>query len=240
MSDNEKNFSQLDEEAASAIMANVFAACNQTPSTVPLDVLSSYTEYRRDRFTMQKSILIFVLVIFLLLPICFIAPRFQVEQIEMSQTGVPTYEVLVSGFIPVRLVSAKVDGHSIAVYESMARVFTVVPKNNGRLTITVTLANRQFDFWSAEITTVDSRAPQLLGSQAVGNQIRIFVEDEGIGVDYSSAYGITEDGQRVLPVSFSEEEGYLDFPGQAGIDIYIPDKNGNLLQLVLSVREQAE
>lgn len=230
------NFPQLDEQTASAIMSNVFAACEREPSAVPLSVLASYTQYRRDRYSLQKSILIFTLVVFLLLPICFIAPRFEVTEIGRSQTGIPTYEVNVHSILPVRLVSARLDDRPVAVYESDASIFTVEPAANGRLTITVTLINRQYDVWSIDVTGVDATAPVLEGSEVLGSTLRIFLSDEGVGVDFEKAYAVANDGSSIAVTGYSAEDGYIDFPFDQSLNIYIPDHNGNTLQLVLTVK----
>lgn len=230
------SFPKLNEEMASAIIANVFAACNQEPSTVPLNVLASYTEYRRERYTLQKAILVFILLVFLLLPLCFIAPKFTVTEISRSHTGVPTYQVEVSNWLPIRLVSAKVDTHPIPVYESDTRIFTMEPTLNGRLTLTVTLANHQFDTWSADISGIDATAPALSGSSMQGKNLRIYVTDDGVGTDLANAYAIRANGTRLAPEDFSDEEGYVDFLFDQDLNFFIPDRNGNLLQLVLRIK----
>lgn len=229
-------FPKLNDEMASTIIANVLAACDREPSTVPLNVLTSYTEYRRERYTLQKGILIFVLAVFLLLPVCFIAPSFSVTEISRSQTGVPTYQVEVFNRLPIRLVSAKVDNHPIPVYESEARVFTLEPTLNGRLTLTVTLANYQYDIWSTDISGIDSTAPVLAGSSIVGENLRIYVTDDGVGTDLENAYAVRTDGTRLAPVSFSNEDGYVEFRFDQDLNFFIPDRNGNTLQLVIRIK----
>lgn len=230
------DFPMLSEEAASNIMNNVLGECGMAPSTVPLNVLSSYSEYRRERYTLQKGILIGILVLFLLLPLAFVAPKFQVTQTGISQTGVPRYEVRVDNFFPIRLVSANVDGRSIAVYESEARVFTVEPSFNGKLTVTITLANRQYAVWSADITSVDREAPKLQNSQVDNGVLKIFLEDTGVGIDFESAYAVSADNSRMTSLSYDADEGSVSFKFDRDLNIFVPDYNGNTLQLVLSVK----
>lgn len=232
----QENLPMLDEEVASAIMNNVFEACGKTPSKVPLSVLSSYTEYRRDRFSLQKGILIFMLAVFLLLPLCFVSPSFRVSEMGRHGTGVPTYEVQVSNLIPIRLVSAKLDGRPVAVYESQAKVFTVEPPDNGTLTITVTLMNQQYDVWSTEVTGVDATAPVLISSDVQPDRIRVYVSDTGVGVDYDAVYAVSAADSRILPLNCNPDESYIEFTFPADLNIFVPDFNGNTLQLVLSTR----
>lgn len=228
----------LSEEAASNIMNNVFSECGMEPSTVPLSVLSSYSEYRRERYTLQKGILIGVLILFLLLPLLFVAPDFQVTEKGKSHTGVPRYEVKVNNFFPVRLVSAKLDGRSIAVYESDARVFTVEPSANGKLSITITLANHQYAVWTADISGIDRDAPKLRSSQVIDGNLKIFLEDAGVGINYEGIYAISAENAQVAPLRYDEAEGSVTFRFDRDLNIFVPDTNGNMLQLVLSVKDK--
>ena len=223
---------KLDEAQASAIMANVFAACEREPSTVPISVLASYTQYRRDRCSLQKGLVIFMLVVFMLLPLCFIAPRFDVREISRTQTGIPTLELDVRNWMPVRLVSARLDGRSVPVYESADRVYTIEPGSNGTLTLTVTLANQQYEVWSGEITGIDASAPKLDRSEYVSGNLRIYAVDDGVGVDYAAAYAVTLAGEQISPAEIGSD--YVAFPYGDELNIYIPDLNGNTLQLVLT------
>lgn len=231
------DFPKLSEEVASNIMNNVLSECGMEPTSVSLDVLSSYSEYRRERYTLQKAILIGILILFLFLPIVFIAPNFQVIETGRSQTGVPRYEVTVSNLFPVRLVSAKVDGRSVAVYESDTRVYTVEPSYNGTLTITVTLANHQYGIWTTEVSGVDRDAPKLQSSEVSGDNLIIFLEDSGVGIDYQNIYAVSAGSSMVYPLSHSEEAGSVTFKFDRDLNIFIPDRNGNVLQLVLSIKE---
>lgn len=231
-------FPVLSEEAASKIMNNVLSECGMEPTNVPFDALSSYSEYRRERYTLQKGILIGILVLFLLLPLAFVVPRFQVTEIGRSATGVPRYEVQVNNFFPVRLVSARVDDKSIAVYESDARVFTVEPSSNGVLTITVTLANRQYASWTANISGIDRDAPKLLDSKVSGDRLKIFLEDTGVGIDFENIYASCAEDDKIVPLAYDEAEGSVTFLFERNLNLFIPDRNGNILQLVLSVKDK--
>lgn len=231
----EMKLPQLDEETASAIMNSVFEACGKEPSNVPLKVLSSYAEYRSDRFSLQKGILIFILIVFLLLPLCFVAPRFTVTEIGRSNVGIPTYEIDVQNRLPVYLVQARLDGHPITVFQSEDTVFTVEPGQDGELSVTVTLLNRQYEVWSTTVTGVDTTAPKLLSSAHEKDRLVLHLQDEGVGVDYESCYALGSDGSRIAPLHWSAEDNTIAFPLVQNLNIFIPDYNGNTLQLVLTV-----
>ena len=56
---------QLDPDVASQMLSNVFDACEYEPNSVPLDILTSYSHYRRERSTLQKCILVLIIAFFL-------------------------------------------------------------------------------------------------------------------------------------------------------------------------------
>ena len=62
---------QLDLDDASKILENIFAANQVEPNTIPLDVLTAYSNYRKERFSLQRTVLVVVMVLFLLLPFLF-------------------------------------------------------------------------------------------------------------------------------------------------------------------------
>ena len=65
---------QLDIEAAGRILAQAFEANQMELNTIPLEVLASYSNYRRERFTLQRTILVIIMTLFLLLPFLFVPP----------------------------------------------------------------------------------------------------------------------------------------------------------------------
>ena len=70
---------ELDESTASQMLENIFDACEVEPNTVPLSVLKSYSNYRRERFLLQKVLLVIILLFFCMVPLLFIAPNMQLN-----------------------------------------------------------------------------------------------------------------------------------------------------------------
>lgn len=229
-------FPALDEETAGAILNQVFEACGRPSGSVPLHVLASYTQYRRDRYSLQKGILIFMMAVFLLLPLGFIPPKFTVERIDTLPSSVPVYEVRVHSLLPVRQVYARLDDVPVTVYESRQGIYTVEPRKNGRLSITVALANRQYDSRELVVSGVDTTAPVLLRSQTLADRVRIYLEDTGSGIDYPGIYGRTDTGETLMPLDCDTQAGWVDFAFPSELRIFVPDRNGNTLQLVLKIR----
>ena len=246
-----KNRPQLSEDTASKLLANVFDACEAEPNTIPLDKLASYSEYRRERYSLQKIILLVIIVIFCLLPLCFISPRFTIEKISAEDADYPTYEIRVSdSIIPVSLVSATLDGRSIPVYETGDRLYNVTPTDNGLMNVFVRLGNRQYNY-SDELAEcgdvlvegIDVTAPKLdparhYARSEDGSLLILYLIEDGSGLDYENSYGETLYGDKVYYCIEEESDPsqnlmVFEFPDESA-NFFIYDMKGNMLQLVLT------
>ena len=233
----EKNQPALDDKTAELMLNNVFYACNKEPSSVPLSVLMSYSNYRKERFVLQKVLIIIIFVLFCLLPLLFIPAKFTVKNVSPDTTHDPIYEVHVTNpVIPVDRVTASIGGHYIPVYETESHVYQIEPEANGEMVITVVLKNKQTNTYTVTVSDVDTKAPELISHKQSGDNIALFVEDADSGIEYDEVYALNTSGERILPVSYNEETGEIDFeyPNEA-LNIYIPDQASNVLHLILSL-----
>ena len=235
---HKSNTPVLDDKVAGQMLENILEACHMDSNTVPLEVLSSYSNYRKERYALQKTFLVAVMLLFCMLPLLFLAPDFTVTELTASASE-PVYELRVDGlFPPVSRVTASIDGTPVPVYETDARVYSLEPTRNGTMTITVEFPNRQYRTQTLEVTGIDRTAPVLLSSESRDGLLYLYPDDgDGIGVDYEQIFALTGDGTRVLPVSWDETAGSVVFsyPDEA-LNIFIPDRAGNTLQLVLTLK----
>ena len=134
---------ELPLEIAEQILQNAFDLCVREPNSVPLETLVSYSGYRRERYSLQRGVIVCMLALFLLLPLLFIAPKLSVTPREDAAAGHPVYDLTVSTRFPIRQVRASIDGRTVPVTEAGDRVYRVQPERNGELTLTATLVNRQ-------------------------------------------------------------------------------------------------
>ena len=230
----------LSDDAASKLLANVFDACEQEQNSIPLETLASYSEYRREKHGLAKTVLIIMLLIFVALPFCFISPEFTITSQPVKDPGrLPIYEVSVGGFLPVNVVTASVDGHGLTVFETGDRSFSVEPSQNGTMKVKVKLANRQYAVKEIAVEGIDLAAPTLVRDEVSGGMLRLIVTDDGT-IDYKNIhelYNSDLDGvNAIYPVEYSEETGLVvfEFPPES-MNVYVPDLAGNTLQLVITV-----
>ena len=227
---------KLNKDTASKLLANVFDACGQEPNTIPLEKLASYSEYRKEKYSFQKVLIVIILIIFLLLPLFFISPKIQVVRITDDTAKTPIYEITVSSwFMPVSSVTASIDSHGVMVYEAGERTYTVEPTLNGILRIKATLLNRQYAVKDIIVNKVDIVSPQLVNQAKIGNKLYLYLHDADLGIDFENVYGETLSGEKVYPVQIDEEQELIvfDFPSES-TNIYIPDNRNNVLQIVLT------
>ncbi len=228
---------QLDIEDASQILERIFEANNVAPNTVPLEILTAYSNYRKERFALQRTVLVIVMVLFLLLPFLFIAPYFSLEMVPKDTVMNPSYEISVDTFMPVERVTAAIDGHNLPVYEVATHVYSIEPTLNGKMEVSVTLVNRQTITQYIEVENVDLDAPSVVSNRIDTENLYLYVSDSGSGVDYEKVKGIGLSGKEYPPDSYDESTGEIIFtyPDES-LNVYIPDHADNTLQIVLTVR----
>ena len=228
---------KLDEKTASQMLDNILHVCEAEPSSVPLSVLTSYSNYRRERFLLQKALLAVILLFFCLAPLLFVTPDIQLRLKEDAAKGRPIYELEVHTFMPISRITASVGGRTVPVYETADRTYTIEPTANGAMTVTVTLGSRQYSTATCQVEGVDADAPVVVSDRQKDGQIYIYLSDPGSGVDYEGINAKAIDGKEVSPVFYNDEENYIvfDYP-EKSLNIYIPDRAGNTLQLALTVK----
>lgn len=220
---------------AAEMLAAVFDSCGRKHNSIPMEALASYAVYRKEKFSVQRSILAIALAVFMMLPVLFFLPGFTIEEQPEGVRGLPVYTVQVKSVLPVNRVLATLSDHTLPVYEAGAKEFTVEPIRNGTLVISVELINRQMVTSDYAVTKVDSEGPTLIDNTTGDDTFLIRVEDSGIGVDYREVYAVGKSGKIYYPVSADEENGILfDYPNEEW-DIYIPDHIGNTLHLALKL-----
>ena len=232
---NEKTNSSpsLDMRTADQMLQNVFDVCGVESNTIPLEVLSSYSNYRRERFALQKILLILMMVLFALLPILFIPPSYSVDLAAKSSVD-QEYGISVDSFLPVSYVTASLNGQNVPVYHTGEKDYAVIPDQNGLLEIKVALINRQYITREVAITGIDTEHPAVTTHAVAEGKVFLYVTDEDSGVDYEGIYALTLTGEELRP-DYDEVHGYFsfDYP-EDSLYIYVPDHAGNQLHLILS------
>lgn len=226
---------ELNQDLASQMLRNVFEACQAEPNSVPLEVLISYSNYRKERFAFQKYVLRAILVLFCLLPFLFIYPNFTVTQDTISSYP-PVYTFGLDTAFPAKSVVAELNGKSVPVTQGQNHTFSIEPSENGILQVSVTLINNQIHTETLEINTIDTSHPVYESSSRKEQFIYLYVSDDQSGIDYENITASDTDGNSVSPYSYNKAEGCVVFrTPETNLDVYVPDKAGNTLHLILNI-----
>lgn len=224
-------------ETAEQMLTNIFEELKLEAPSVPLEVMLSYVKYRRERYKLQRVVLVAILILFILIPLQFIAPRFTVSELTGADAGIPTYIIKLNGPMPVASVAASIDGNLFPVTDLGNHLYSVQPTLNGTMNVRVTLSNRQYRDASVVVENIDSSTPYLVSSHMDGNDLFLYVADDETGIDYNHIYGEALDGTTFYPSSWNVATGEIVFADAVNaLNVYIPDERGNYLHLVLTLK----
>ena len=229
-----KKQEEMDMAVAKQMLDNVFDACNYEHNTIPVEVLFSYSNYRRERFSLQNVLLIGMMVLFLLLPLLFISPQIRVEPVEGTTRLKLTVEAALP--IPVQSIRASMNGKNVALYESDTHEYILQPTDNGTLTLSVSLLNRQRTTIEYAVSSVDNDAPTLVSSDMDDDYLYLYVADALSGIDPDGLWAATgEDEEEEVPVTWDAEKQCVIVPYPTDVvNVYVSDMSGNCLNLLLT------
>ena len=221
---------ELDLETAGQMLNNVLDICNYERATVPLELLTSYSRYRKERYALQRVLIVVMLVLFTLLPLLFFPPHLTVTGEEDGRV-----RLTVTGLLPVQSVSARLNGRNVAVYDAGGGVYLLTPTANGELRLSAMLINRQYTETVWTVSNLDDTAPTYVRAAAEGQELRIYMSDDRSGIDPDGIYALLQDEETEVPVHWDAEDGcvVLDYPTEP-VSLYVPDMEGNTLHLLLT------
>ncbi len=227
----------LSEQLADRMLSNIFEAAQAEPPTIPLKTLISYSRYRKERFSFQKGLLVIILLLFCLLPFLFLSPDIRMEADTALPSYLPSYRISVDSLLPIRSVYAEVDGQRLLVTAAENHSYTVEPRTNGTLSVTVTLVNNQYRTVTTEISSIDVTAPTCTSYIQENGVVTLTLDDADSGVDYTGITALDADGSAVFPLSVNEADRTAIFSAPSEtLDVYVPDRAGNTLHLRLTVK----
>lgn len=231
-----KKIPELDETLADQMLQNIFEISQAAPSSIPLDVLISYSNYRKERFAFQKFVLAAIIILFSLVPFLFVYPEFEIALTSGEGQYPPVYGFSLDTDFPIKSVSATLNDAPISVTQTSKKSFSLEPSENGFLSVSVTLMNNQVHTAVLIIDSLDETAPIYHSNTTHSNQVYLYVSDDLSGVDYEKVTARDAGGKTVSPLGYNQTEGVLIFDYPDGtLDVYVPDRAGNTLHLVLNV-----
>lgn len=226
----------LPEETAAQMLENIFRTCKKTPNTVPLSTLRQYSNYRKERFALQRTVILVILTLFALLPLLFIAGNFTVTPQYTQDTMNPRYHVKTASLLPVRHISAQINGTTQPVYEGGNGTYIIQPTQDGPMEISLTLINHQKTIQTIPVSGVDYTRPQLNEHKKTGNARLLYLSDEGSGIQ-GTGISVTDMAGQSVSHQFDTDNNCLIIPVTSeALYIIVPDRCGNVLEFYLSTQ----
>lgn len=228
-----KNQAVLPEETAAQMLENIFRTCKKTPNTVPLSTLRAYSNYRKERFALQRTVIFVILTLFALMPLLFIAGDFTITAENAQGTINPRFHVKPASLLPIRHVSVQIDGITQPVYEDEDGTYIIQPSMEGQMKVSLTLINRQTTTKTVPVDQVDYTKPHVKQHRKTSNAIMLYLDDEGSGIN-GAGISVTDIAGQSLSFQFDTDKNCLIVPFTKGsLNIFVPDKCGNMLELNL-------
>lgn len=218
----------LDVQTANQLLNNVFDACEMEPNSIPVEVLESWGNYQKPSFDLARTVTYFFLLVIILLPLLFFHPTISAKRINMDSATDAVYDISISSFLPVAVVSADLDGKPVSLQQKNKHDYTLTLTTNGTLSVTAVSMNGQETTETYEIAHLDTDKPEFIQSYTQGALVYLVVRDTYSGIDYDRISGLT-------PQSIDEESGTIAFtiPDEPQT-VTIPDRAGNELILLIS------
>lgn len=230
---------KLDRKGAEILMDYILNVNHWEPSAFSMDTLISYSSYRTSKSTVQRILLVMIILFFCLVPTLFIPPSFTITE-ESSTNADPTYRLNVQAIAPIDKITALIDGKTMQISKNTDGTYTIQPTANGDMTVTVTLETSQAASKTVTVTNVDRDLPVLTEQHISGDLIIMTVTDSGSGINFDSIYAVTDTGVTVKPVSINAATGEIAFAKPDGsYNVYVSDQRGNTLHVILRVVSQA-
>lgn len=218
----------LDSKTANQLLNNVFNASDMEPSTIPVEVLEDWGNYKKTTFGFGRTLAYLCTLLLILMPLLFIKPTIIAERTKVDSAQSAVYNIRVKTLLPIREVTADLDGHPIALTKKDTHTYTAEVTSNGTLTIHAEGMNAQTSLRSYKVSSLDTEKPKLLDSYSRHGVVYLDVSDTYSGINYDAISGL-------VPKSINKKTGTISFmiPKQP-TTIKIPDNAGNELELLLS------
>lgn len=196
-------------------------------NSIPLEYIQEYDIYRGRRTSTMRWIIAIAALVLIAVPLLFLNPDVKVEKSQSSNkyTGLPSYSLEVSSMMPVRSVVATVTNkegsQAVPVMQENENTYTLLPRTDGKMTVTVKTAGRGIRKSSVKVRSFDTWPPVLVSTSSKDGHLILHLSDKGSGVDFSRITAEDEEGNKVDVLSSDSENNTVtfDYPEKSSIEL---------------------
>ena len=230
---------ELSTDTATHILDNVFAANDQPSSSIPIEALEEWDNFRKRSFRLPVIVCLVFLILIILVPLMFLRPSVTLTRMNVSETAMSStakYEADISTFLPVSEFRASLNGDALEASRLGRYRYSVEFNANGTLEIYVRIANGQYTVYKKEVNFIDSEKPVLVSSEVDKDYLYLTFIDTFSGIDWGSVSVTDMNGSPVSVESLETVSGVikLDLPYDPVL-ITVPDNAGNKLLLQIAM-----
>lgn len=148
---------RLSGEEAEVMLIDLLDRLRLPENTVPLAWLDAYDVYLKQKAAAFRWLIVFAVVLLVMGPLLFLNPKGTLTKADSVSpfTGQPAYTLTVNAALPVRSVTASINGHSVPIMQEGRHTYTLLPTASGRLTVTVRTLGRGVRTLHTEVDTAD-------------------------------------------------------------------------------------
>lgn len=168
-------------------------------------------------------------------------PHFDIKVGESKDYLSTEIEVRVKSLLPVRNVTAALDSEAVELTKKDGKHYTALLKKNGVLEIYMENVNGMASTVFEQINILDDTPPAIVSSQLDDGVLTLYLDDSQAGIDYTSIYATTEEGETLSPISTDKLNGKIEFEMESdSIVVFITDLSGNQSQTTVHTSSESD
>lgn len=211
---------------------------NNTHSNLPRrSVRSKQSQPKIKRFLINfyKYVVPFCLFNAIIFYIVVSKPQFTIKVGETTDFLSSDVEINISSFLPVKSINAVLNSEEIELNKVSKKTYTGTVKSNGSLEICVENVNGMSNTVFEQINALDDTPPSVSSNGIEKDELFVYIEDSQSGIDYSSIYSSTDEGENSSPESIDKLNGIVSFKmNEDVLHILVKDNAGNESQITFS------
>ena len=134
----------LSADVSEILLIDLLDRLKLPENTVPLEMIAAYDVYLKQKSTVLRWLIALAAAVLVIFPLLFVNPKGQLTRAGGVSpfTGRPAVTLTVNAVLPVRSVTAAVDGQAVPIMQESRNTYTLLPQKSGRLTVTVKTLGR--------------------------------------------------------------------------------------------------
>lgn len=134
----------LSADVSEVLLIDLMDRLKLPENTLPLEMIADYDVYLKQKSTVLRWLIALAAAVLVMFPLFFLNPKGQLTRSSGVSpfTGRPAVTLTVNAVLPVRSVTAAMDGQAVPIMQESRNTYTLLPTKSGRLTVTVKTLGR--------------------------------------------------------------------------------------------------